>query len=136
MGLNRSDQQILKELNLHKDDAQKMTSELHQAVADNKSLVALSEAVEFDEVYVISGHKGQPEVVKKGRQGCRRKLKEFRGHGPLETEKPSFLMIQWGGDLVIRMLANVQQRTIEPILKAIVAVGSLIYTDEYDIVVY
>ena len=42
-------------------------------------------------------------------------------------------MIQRGGDLVIRMLANVQQTTIEPIIKATVAVGSLIYTDEYGI---
>jgi transposase len=42
-------------------------------------------------------------------------------------------MIQRGGDLVIRMLANVQQTTIEPIIKATVTVGSLIYTDEYGI---
>ena len=42
-------------------------------------------------------------------------------------------MIERGGDLVIRMLANVQQKTIEPIIKATVAVGSLIYTDEYSI---
>jgi transposase-like protein len=42
-------------------------------------------------------------------------------------------MIQRGGDLVIRMLANVQQKTIEPIIKATVTVGSLIYTDEYGI---
>lgn len=42
-------------------------------------------------------------------------------------------MIQRGGDLVIRMFANVQQKTIEPIIKATVAVGSLIYTDEYGI---
>ena len=31
------------------------------------------------------------------------------------------------------MLANVQQKTIEPLIKARVATGSLIYTDEYDI---
>ncbi len=42
-------------------------------------------------------------------------------------------MLQRGGQVVIRMLANVQQSTIEPILRATIAPGSLIYTDEYDI---
>ena len=31
------------------------------------------------------------------------------------------------------MLANVQQKTIEPILKHTIQLGSLIFTDEYDI---
>ena len=31
------------------------------------------------------------------------------------------------------MLANVQQKTIQPIIHARVAKGTLIYTDEYDI---
>ena len=31
------------------------------------------------------------------------------------------------------MLANVQQRTIQPIIKATVAKGTLVHTDEYDI---
>ena len=34
---------------------------------------------------------------------------------------------------MIRMLPNVQQRTIEPIITQFVAPGSLINTDEYDI---
>jgi transposase-like protein len=31
------------------------------------------------------------------------------------------------------MLANVQQKTIQPIIQATVSAGTLIYTDEYDI---
>ena len=31
------------------------------------------------------------------------------------------------------MLANVQQKTIQPIIQATVAQGTLVYTDEYDI---
>jgi transposase len=31
------------------------------------------------------------------------------------------------------MLANVQQRTIQPVIATTVAQGSLIHTDEYDI---
>jgi transposase len=42
-------------------------------------------------------------------------------------------MIQRGGLLVLHMLANVKTATIEPIIKAHVAEGSLIHTDEYNI---
>jgi transposase-like protein len=42
-------------------------------------------------------------------------------------------MIQRGGDVVIQMLPNVQQSTIQPIIEATVSPGTLIYTDEYDI---
>lgn len=42
-------------------------------------------------------------------------------------------MIQRGGQVVLHMLANVQQATIKPIIEAAVAKGSLINTDEYDI---
>jgi transposase-like protein len=42
-------------------------------------------------------------------------------------------MIERGGEVVIRMLENVQQVTIEPLIKATIASGSLIYTDEYGI---
>jgi transposase-like protein len=42
-------------------------------------------------------------------------------------------MIARGGQVVIRMLENVQQQTIEPLVKATIAAGSLIYTDEYGI---
>jgi transposase len=41
-------------------------------------------------------------------------------------------MIQRGGDVVIRMLENVQQKTIQPLLLAVIQSGTLIYTDEYD----
>ncbi|MGC1528525.1 MAG: IS1595 family transposase [Phormidesmis sp.] len=135
MGLNLSNQQISQELSLHKDDVHQMTSELRQAIADKRPEVQLSGTVEFDEVYVTAGHKGQPEQVKKkGRQGRRRKLKGVRGRGTLEKEKPPiFGMIQRGGEVVIQMLANVQQKTIQPIIQATVSAGTLIYTDEYDI---
>jgi len=42
-------------------------------------------------------------------------------------------MIERGGDVVIRMLENVKQVTIKPIIKATVAVGTMVYTDEYSI---
>lgn len=42
-------------------------------------------------------------------------------------------MIQRGGAVVIRMLDNVQQVTIKPLIAETVALGSQIYTDEYGI---
>ena len=42
-------------------------------------------------------------------------------------------MIERGGDVVIRMLENVQQVTIRPLIQATIAPDTLVYTDEYDI---
>lgn len=42
-------------------------------------------------------------------------------------------MIERGGDVVIRMLENVQQVTIKPLIQATIAPGTLVYSDEYDI---
>jgi transposase-like protein len=42
-------------------------------------------------------------------------------------------MIQRGGEVVIRMLANVKQVTIQPIIDKFVKKGSVVNTDEYDI---
>jgi len=42
-------------------------------------------------------------------------------------------MIQRGGQVVLKMLENVQQKTIEPIITMTVAKGALIHTDEYNI---
>ena len=42
-------------------------------------------------------------------------------------------MIQRGGDVVVRMLANVQQVTIKPLIQATITPGTCVYTDAYDI---
>ena len=42
-------------------------------------------------------------------------------------------MIQRQGEVSIQMLENVQQKTIEPIIKQTIAPDTLIYTDEYNI---
>jgi ISXO2-like transposase domain len=100
-----------------------------------KPTVTLSHEVECDEAYVIAGHKGQPEAVKsKGRQGRRRRLQGTSGRGTLEKERPPvFGMMQRGGQVVINLLANVQQKTIEPFIKDTIIAGTRVYTDEYSI---
>ena len=97
--------------------------------------MTLSNEVECDEAYVIAGHKGQPEVVQtQERKGRRRRLKGQGGRGTLEKERPPvFGMIQRGGQVVINLLANVKQKTIEPLIKDTIMPGTLIYTDEYSI---
>jgi transposase-like protein len=91
--------------------------------------------VECDEVYIVAGHKGHPAAVaRKGREGRRNRLRGERGRGTLEKEKPPvFGMVQRCGEVAIQMLSNVQQTTIEPVIRATVLPGSLIYTDEYAI---
>ena len=42
-------------------------------------------------------------------------------------------MLQRGGEVVIRMLENVKQATIGPLVERTIAKGTLVYTDEYDI---
>jgi transposase-like protein len=42
-------------------------------------------------------------------------------------------VIQRRGQVVLRMLPNVQQTTIKPVIAASVVPGTLIHTDEYDV---
>src|SRR3954466_1718417 len=68
------------------------------------------------------------------RLGRRRRLAGAPGRGTLEKDKPPILgLIQRGGQGVLRLLAHVQQKTIQPIIEAAVAKGTRIHTDEYDI---
>lgn len=65
MGLNLSNEQIARELDLNSDDVQRMTTQLREGIVVRKPEVVLSGEVECDEVYVVAGHKGHPEAVKK-----------------------------------------------------------------------
>ena len=84
---------------------------------------------------MIAGHKGQPKIVKdEKRKGRRRRLKGKGGRGTMKKERPPvFGMIQRGGEVVIRLLDNVKQKTIEPFIKETIESGTLVYTDEYSI---
>ena len=95
----------------------------------------MSGEVETDEVYITAGHKGHPAIVAgENRKGRRRKLKGKRGRGTLAEEKPPVLgMIQRNGEVVIQMLPNVQQVTIQPLMTKTIQADTLIYTDEYNI---
>ena len=50
----------------------------------------------------------------------------------MEKERPPvFGMMQRGGQVVIHLLDNVKQKTIEPFIKDTIESGTLVYTDEY-----
>ncbi|MCL7419668.1 MAG: hypothetical protein M8364_02015 [Methylobacter sp.] len=65
MGLNLSNAQIARELDLNEADVQQMTRQLRSGIVSKRPTVVLEGEVECDEVYVVAGHKGQPETVKK-----------------------------------------------------------------------
>jgi len=66
MGLNLSNRQIAKELDLSQADVQLMTEQLRTGLVARIPPVRLEGEVEIDEVYVVAGHKGQPAAVAKG----------------------------------------------------------------------
>jgi len=65
MGLNLSNEQIGQELDLDPDEAQAMATKLREGIVQRRPVEVLSGEVECDEVYVVAGHKGHPEAVKK-----------------------------------------------------------------------
>src|SRR4051812_34319236 len=135
MGLNLSNRQIALELGLNASDVQAMTEHLRRGLVAKAPAARLEGEVEIDEVYVVAGHKGQPAAVaKRGRFGRRRRLAGAPGRGTLEKDKPPILgLIQRGGQVVLPMLATVQQPTIQPIIEATGTKGALVHTDEYGI---
>src|SRR4051794_23198752 len=71
MGLNLSNRQIAKELDLGTSDVQAMTEQLRQGLTARTPAVILDGEIEIDEVYVVAGHKGNPAAVaKKGAPGA------------------------------------------------------------------
>jgi len=64
-------------------------------------------------------------------KGRRNRLKGACGRGTLQKEKPPiFGMIERGGQVVIRMLENVRQKTIQPLIEQTILPGTLVLTDE------
>ena len=72
-----------------------MCTLLRNKTIENKPSPILENEVEIDEVYVVSGHKGNSEAVKKNRQPRCRRLKGKRGRGTAAADKvPVLGMIQ------------------------------------------
>jgi transposase-like protein len=65
MGLNLSNRQSARALDLGGSDVQAMTEHLRLGLTAKLSPVQLEGEVEIDEVYVVAGHKGSPAAVAK-----------------------------------------------------------------------
>ncbi|CAK0746901.1 transposase [Gammaproteobacteria bacterium] len=131
MGLNISNRQIAMELNLNESDGQAMANQLRDGIVKRRPKAHIKGKAECDEVYIVAGHKGQPDRIE-GRAPRRRRLKGAPGRGTLEKDKPPiFGMLERGGEVRIIMLENVQQKTIRPLIEETIEPGTLIYTDEY-----
>jgi transposase-like protein len=65
MGLNQSNEQIAKELDLDKNAVHEMACLLREGIVARKPTPHLSGTVECDEVYQVAGHKGHPDEVQK-----------------------------------------------------------------------
>jgi len=65
MGLNLSNRQIADELEMSETQIHEMTTTLRNGIVTQEPPIELSGTVECDEVYVVAGHKGHPESVKK-----------------------------------------------------------------------
>ena len=71
MGLNLSNRQIARELDLGTSDVQAMTEHLRQGLTARTPAVILDGVIEIDEVYIVAGHKGNPAAVaKRGVRGA------------------------------------------------------------------
>src|SRR5688572_8757242 len=85
MGLNLSNAQLAQELDLNKDDVHQMTTQLRQGIVTQKPASTLSGEVECDEVYIVAGHKGQPDKVSK--KGASAGAVDSKGHGDVAPSK-------------------------------------------------
>jgi transposase-like protein len=65
MGLNLSNRQIAQELDLSETDVQAMAEQLRNGLVAKVPTPTLEGDIEIDEVYVVAGHKGKPDEVKK-----------------------------------------------------------------------
>src|SRR4051794_27762487 len=89
MGVNLSNRQIAHELDLCESDVQAMV--LRHGIVAKTPDVVLSGDVEFDELYIVAGHKGNPEAVRaKGRDG-RRNTGPFKIHVYAELGISTFI---------------------------------------------
>ena len=118
MGLNLSNEQIAQELDLDETDAQAMTEQLRHGLAAKLPTSRLRARSRSTRSTSWPGTRATPRPSQKRAARPTSAAEGAPGRGTLAKEKPPiFGMIQRGGEVVIRMLANVQQVTIRPVIE-------------------
>src|SRR3954468_8131429 len=136
MGLNLSNRQIALELGLSPSDAQASHGGAAAPRARGQGPGGGAGGRGGDRRGLRGGRAQGPAGGRgqRGRPGRRRRLDGAPGRGTAAKDKPPVLgLIRRGGQVVLRMLADVRQATIEPVIEGAVAKGALVHTDEYAI---
>jgi hypothetical protein len=130
MGLNGSNRPIAEALNLNESDGPALAEALRGGIVQRRPPVRRGGVVECAEGYVVAGPKGRPDRLR-GRAPRRRRLQGAPGRGTLAKDKPPiFGRIERGGAVRIVLLESGPQPTLRPLIKATIAPGTVVNTDE------
>jgi ISXO2-like transposase domain len=134
MGLNLSNRQVAEELGLAGAAAQLMAEPRRHGLVARIPAATLEGEVERRGPRHRRARGPAGRGRDKGRLGRRRRLAGAPGRGTLEKAKPPIPgPVQRGGEVVLRLPANVQRKAIQPVIEAMVATGALVRTDEHAI---
>ena len=121
------------ELDVNLKTAQRMVSLLQLSLLTLRYRFMLRGKVEFDEVYIIGGLKGQAGKLALERAPRKRGYR-CPGRGNWDSDKVPILgLVDRQGHIYLVPCANVQSETIQPLIEYLTDKGATIYTDEYNI---
>ena len=113
--------QLAKDLGITQKTAWKMLHKIRQYM-EMENNHTLSDEVEIDEAFVggknINRHKDK-------------KVEKCQGRS-YKDKVPVFGILERGGKLIAKVVSNTQAKTIVPIIKEKVELGSVVYTDGWD----
>ena len=128
-----SSREIATELKVNLKTAQRLVALLQLSLITCRYRFRLTGQVEFDELYLIGGFKGQAGQLELERAPRRRGLR-WPGRGTWDSDKVPLLgLVDRQGHIYLVPCANVQSDTIQPLIEYLTDQGATLYTDEYNI---
>jgi transposase-like protein len=102
-----------------------------QGLANRMAVELTDEAVEVDEVYQNSGHKG-PGDDDDDQMPPRQRANKRRGRGTMDTDRPPVVGIigRQSNQMRIEVCADARQETVLPLVEKTTAPDATVYTDE------
>ena len=121
------------ELDVELKTAQRLVRLLQLSLITVRYRFRLRGKVEFDEVYIIAGLKGQAGKIKLER-APRKRGKQQPGRGTWASDKVPILgLVDRQGHIYLVPCANVQTETIQFLIEYLTRQGTPVYTDSYNI---
>lgn len=128
-----STREIGLELDVTPNSAQRLVRLLQLSLITVRYRFRLQGKVEFDEVYLIGGLKGQAGKIKLERPP-RKRGKRQPGRGTWQSDKVPILgLLDRQGHIYLVPCANVQTETIQFLIEYLTEQGAKVYTDSYNI---